>query len=257
MANDGFDPIAREILKSLMDVEQPRDPEAMLASVVDQLAVVWNMRGAVDGLEVDRRLGASISPTVRDDALAISEALRALDIRSVDQGTVHEGLPIVATPKADNEAVVRVFVSYARADWDRVEPIIAGFKEAGWEVLTDRDILTGVPWRQRISLMLAAAYAVVVVWSRKSVLSNVVALEARVGLSKGRLFPVMIDIDAKPPEEFDVPNGVDISAWNGNTRDAMFKKVVDGVENRWSIDNDMKNLRPVRIFPEPARILKN
>jgi hypothetical protein len=138
-----------------------------------------------------------------------------------------------------------------------VEPIIAGFKETGWEVLTDRDILTGVPWRQRISLMLAAAYAVVVVWSRKSVLSNVVALEARVGLSKGRLFPVMIDSDAKPPKEFDVPNGVDISAWNGNARDAMFKKVVDGVENRWSIDNDMKNLRPVRIFPEPARILKN
>lgn len=86
-----------------------------------------------------------------------------------------------------------VFVSYAREDLPRVKHLVGMLEAQGWSVFWDRQILPGQQWSSLLEEKLAAAKAVLVVWSRSSVQSEWVKAEAMAARERGILVPVRID----------------------------------------------------------------
>ena len=95
-----------------------------------------------------------------------------------------------------------IFLSYAREDLERIEPLIQALESHGWTVWWDMALLPGDQFTTVIDRELAAARCVVVVWSTASVHSRWVRAEATEGADRGILIPVLIG-EVRPP--FRVP----------------------------------------------------
>ena len=65
-----------------------------------------------------------------------------------------------------------IFISYAREDRSRTEPLAKSLEGLGWSVFWDRTIPTGKTWRQVIGDALKNARSVIVAWSQKSIESD-------------------------------------------------------------------------------------
>jgi len=91
-----------------------------------------------------------------------------------------------------------VFVSYSRRDKARVAPLVAAIQARGWSVWWDPQIVPGQEFDRLIDLELAAASAVLVVWTPDSVQSRWVRGEARVAADRGILVPVRYDAAMLP-----------------------------------------------------------
>ena len=86
-----------------------------------------------------------------------------------------------------------VFVSYASADRPRVQPLVESLRQQGWSVWWDRAILPGKTWDQVLEETLAEARCVIVLWSRHSVESDWVHIEADEAKRRGILVPALLD----------------------------------------------------------------
>lgn len=84
------------------------------------------------------------------------------------------------------------FISYAREDNDRVQPIVQLIEANGWSVFWDRNIPAGLTWRGYIGKALDEAKCVIVVWSRNSVTSEFVQEEADDGRDRKILIPIRV-----------------------------------------------------------------
>jgi hypothetical protein len=155
-----------------------------------------------------------------------------------------------------------VFLSYAHEDLERVKPILKGFEAHGWTMWVDRiQLRSGDEWAEKIPGMIENAYCAVVVWSKDSIQSEWVKKEATLALAKVgkglRLFPVQLDRGIKIPEEFNKWHAVDLSEWNGDPDDLLFKNsVITPVANSWAIASDMALRQPLKISP-PLKIIKS
>lgn len=94
-----------------------------------------------------------------------------------------------------------VFVSYQRDDGILANALARDLVSEGFDVFIDRHIRVGGSWDDQLDGALQAAHAVVVLWSKCSVISRWVRLEARSGLQRGILCPVLLT-DCKIPVEF-------------------------------------------------------
>jgi hypothetical protein len=86
-----------------------------------------------------------------------------------------------------------IFLSYASADRERIQPLIQALTQHGWTVWWDRRIPPGRVYAQVIHEALSDARCVIVVWSRAAVVSDWVGEEADEGRKRGILVPVAID----------------------------------------------------------------
>ncbi len=91
-----------------------------------------------------------------------------------------------------------VFVSYARSDRGRVQPLIDALEGAGLTVWWDREIVVGWDFEHVIEREIQQAKCVLVVWSHASVRSRWVFKEAYAGLERAILVPVSIDSVSVP-----------------------------------------------------------
>jgi adenylate cyclase len=87
---------------------------------------------------------------------------------------------------------VDIFISYARADREPAASLAALLELYGYEVWWDRDLVSGSDFEQEISCRLAAARAVVVIWSDVSVKSGWVRDEAADAARREVLVPVTL-----------------------------------------------------------------
>ena len=155
---------------------------------------------------------------------------------------------------SDNPPVETIFLSYDHRDVDRIEPILNGLKSFQWTVYVDRfTLLSGDDWEKKIPRLIENAYGVVVLWSHHSVQSKWVRKEAALGLAKPskarRLFPVLLDRGIKPPAKLRLPHAVDLSDWNRDPNDQVFRNLVLGIENTWTLDRGMalrKNIKALK-----------
>jgi Tfp pilus assembly protein PilF len=113
--------------------------------------------------------------------------------------------------------VAALFLSYARADMERIRPLAAALERAGHDVWWDRHIAGGQEFSGAIEQALGDADAVIVCWSANSVGSAWVRDEAAAGRDSGRLIPVTLD-GSLPPLGFRQFQTVDLSGWNGRAR---------------------------------------
>ena len=90
-----------------------------------------------------------------------------------------------------------IFVSYAREDRGRVQPLVAMLVKQGWSVFWDRELRAGQDWKGEIARALEEARCVLVVWTVHSVKSVVVNEEAGDGMRRSLLVPVRLD-DVEP-----------------------------------------------------------
>ena len=110
-----------------------------------------------------------------------------------------------------------VFVSYSRRDRARVAPLVAAIESMGWSVWWDPGIAPGQEFDRLIDAELAAASAVLVVWSRDSVESRWVRGEAREAADRGILVPVRFD-EACLPIDVRVLHTIDLDEANIGAR---------------------------------------
>lgn len=115
-------------------------------------------------------------------------------------------------------AVADVFVSYARADFERAKTLVEAMRAEGFQVWWDQDVAANAPWDLTIEAELKQAKSVIVLWSKASSASENVRAEARWARREGRLLQAFLE-KCEPPFFFGERQGADLSKWGG-ARDA-------------------------------------
>ncbi len=99
-----------------------------------------------------------------------------------------------------------VFISYAKLDRALAEGLAAKLRRKGYSVWWDSSLVSGENFRTIILQELAAAKAIIVIWTKNSAKSEWVISEAQRGSSQGKLLPLRtseLDPNDIPPP-FDV-----------------------------------------------------
>lgn len=104
-----------------------------------------------------------------------------------------------------------VFISYAREDRPTVETLAEKLAFAGYKVWFDAELPQGRSGH-RMAPEIEAARAVVVVWSKQSVVNPWVVAEAGEGRDTNRLVPVALE-GVKPPMAFRDVETIDFTRW--------------------------------------------
>src|SRR6185295_14089857 len=121
-----------------------------------------------------------------------------------------------------------IFISYAREDRDKAEKLARVFEQQKWDVWWDKVIPPGEKFADVIGAQLAAAKAVIVLWSSVSVASDWVKDEAQEGGSRRILVPVLMD-KVSPPYGFRQVQTADLSEWDGSADDPELQRVLRSV----------------------------
>ncbi|MCC6586287.1 MAG: SUMF1/EgtB/PvdO family nonheme iron enzyme [Bryobacterales bacterium] len=123
-----------------------------------------------------------------------------------------------------------IFISYASADRARVKPLVEVLQREGWSVWWDRTIPPGKTWDQVIESAIQQARCVVVLWSKASVASEWVRLEAHDGKQRGILIPAKID-NVEPPFAFRMIQAASLVDWRGERNHAELAELLREVES--------------------------
>jgi hypothetical protein len=107
-----------------------------------------------------------------------------------------------------------IFISYAREDAARIEPLATCLERRGWSVFWDRKIHAGAQWHDTITGALDGAQRVIVAWSQHSLRSDFVRDEAASAQARKVLIPILLDA-VMPPLGFRQIQAADFSGWNG------------------------------------------
>jgi hypothetical protein len=107
-----------------------------------------------------------------------------------------------------------IFLSYKSEDLPRAKIIAEALEQQGYSVWWDMTIPPGKTFDEVIEKALDSAKCVVVLWSRKSVLSDWVKEEASVAVKRRILLPVLID-DVKIPIGFKRIQAARLIDWQG------------------------------------------
>lgn len=128
-----------------------------------------------------------------------------------------------------------VFLSYSRADQNRITQLVEVLEQHGYSVWRDIDIPPTGSFDDYIRERLNDCKCVVVLWSRTSARSNYVRGEARAAFKAGKL--ISVAIDPWPEFEQDVPldfhgfEHADLSQWNGEADNHEIGLVLKAIEN--------------------------
>lgn len=105
-------------------------------------------------------------------------------------------------------AQAQTVILYSRADSAHMERV-RGLAKAYDDVLIDREIPAGMPWRVVLAHAVIGARTVLVVWSARSAASAEVGAEWRLAAAAGvRLVPVLLD-DTPMPAELGARQAID------------------------------------------------
>src|SRR5689334_20631419 len=119
-----------------------------------------------------------------------------------------------------------IFISYASIDRPLARRLAEALEACGWSVWWDHsDLHGGEHFDCMIEGAIAAARAVLVVWSPSSTKSNWVRAEAAQALEENKLVPVRID-GAVLPLRFRNIHTIDLASWGGETDAEPFERLV-------------------------------
>lgn len=144
-------------------------------------------------------LPVAIAVAVTDFVYRTAERLASNPTRDRSE----EPVPDVGTPRYAGRSI---FVSYAREDRRRIEPLIGILADAtGADVWWDNELLPGDAWREEILDALNAAHCVVVLWSHDAVQSEfILRVEAADAHRRGILVQGLLDDIGLPDQVADI-----------------------------------------------------
>lgn len=122
-----------------------------------------------------------------------------------------------------------IFISYAREDAAVAERLAAALGAVGYSCWWDRNLVAGTHFLSETETQLKAAKAVLVLWSKTSIVSHWVADEATVGRDEGRLVALSID-GSTPPLGFRQFQATDFSAWQGGAAESPFRNLAAALQ---------------------------
>ena len=115
-----------------------------------------------------------------------------------------------------------IFLSYNREDQARAKLFAEAFKAAGFNVWWDVGLKTGEAYDEVTENALRTAKAVVVLWSKKSVVSRWVRAEATLADRNKTLVPCMIE-PCERPIMFELTQTAELSHWRGAAEDPAWQ----------------------------------
>src|SRR5579872_3952604 len=124
--------------------------------------------------------------------------------------------------------MANVFVSYARSTAAEAHLVAEALRAAGFSVWRDDELPPHRSYSDVIEERLAAARAVVAVWSADAVKSQWVRAEADAAREAGKLVQLSVD-GAAPPMPFNQIQCIDLSGWRGEPDAPGWRKVVASV----------------------------
>ena len=114
-----------------------------------------------------------------------------------------------------------IFLSYNREDQAVARLFAEAFSAQGFEVWWDAGLKTGEAYDEVTENALRTAKAVVVLWSKKSVVSRWVRAEATLADRQRTLVPAMIE-PCDRPIMFELTQTAELSHWRGETTDRVW-----------------------------------
>lgn len=141
-----------------------------------------------------------------------------------------------------------IFISYARADRDRIEVLSRALEAEGFLVWWDRNITLGSQFTKETEARLNEAKAIVVAWSRASVESMWVADEAAVGKKKRNLVPLAVDA-VEPAIGFRQLQTLAFDKWSGDAASPEFRELVAALRTRIGGDSEATAPSPAKPAP--------
>jgi hypothetical protein len=148
-------------------------------------------------------------------------------------GVVHGAVPEGERPEGRRSAATAVFVSYARSDRERIEPLVRHLERQGLDIFWDQHIPAGTSFHKYLEARLEAADRVAVAWTRESVGSEWVVDEAREASKRKILVPFRLD-DVEPPLGFRSLQTIDLLDWSGKADDPSLVVLADALMGRGS-----------------------
>lgn len=118
-----------------------------------------------------------------------------------------------------------VFVSYKKEDWQLAERLVTALRTEGFQVWWDDGLTPRTAWDAMLEQEIAAASAVVVLWTPRSISSEWVRTEAHYGQDRGKLVPVMLEA-CTPPIAFMLRQTVNLTAWHSDRSDREWRKLL-------------------------------
>ncbi len=121
-----------------------------------------------------------------------------------------------------------IFISYARSTEPQAEAIAQSLRGLGYGVWRDDALPAHRAYGEVIEERLAAAKAVVVVWSAEAVKSHWVRSEADRARLEGKIVQVSVE-PVRLPMPFDQIQCADLSGWSGEAAHAGWRKAVASI----------------------------
>ena len=122
-----------------------------------------------------------------------------------------------------------IFISYSKEDRAKAKDIADALKQQGFSVWWDRSIPPGKTFDTVIEAALEAANCVIALWSKTSVSSKWVKIEASEGDRREILIPVLIERDVKIPLAFRRIQAADLRDWGGKLPHPGFDNLLEAV----------------------------
>jgi len=147
-----------------------------------------------------------------------------------------------------------IFLSYNREDQARAKLFAEAFEREGFKVWWDVGLRTGEAYDEVTETALRTAKAVVVLWSKKSVVSRWVRAEATLADRNKTLLPVMIE-SCERPIMFELTQTADLGNWQGATDDTAWLAFLGDVKRFVTADRGTAQVlwAPTTMPPIPAR----
>jgi TolB-like protein len=121
-----------------------------------------------------------------------------------------------------------IFLSYTREDQATAQRFAEAFEGQGFSVWWDVTLRSGEAYDQVTEEALRTAKAVVVLWSRKSVVSRWVRAEATLADRNRTLVPATIE-PCERPIMFELTQTADLSRWTGKAEDPAWRAFLTDV----------------------------
>ena len=121
-----------------------------------------------------------------------------------------------------------IFISYARSTAPQAHAVAQALRSMGYGVWRDDELPAHRAYSEVIEERLAAAKAVVVIWSAEAVKSQWVFSEANRAREDGKLVQLNVD-GARLPMPFDTIQCADLGGWTGDAAAPGWRKVADSV----------------------------